>query len=124
MATPKPHPPPASCLPLKIKNVFLQVDGERGQVGINPSRTVGHLTAVAPGQSQRDTLSLAGSLLEMFLLFWGGYIELVLSFIWDLLYIFPPGQKCGEDLLSMTLCHDVVLASSQWRCTKAKCPSE
>ena len=41
----------------------------------------------------------------MFLLFWGGYIELVLSFIWYLLYIFPPGQKCGEDLLSMTLCH-------------------
>ena len=116
--TPKPQPPPASCLPLKIEECFLlQVDGARGQVGINPSRTAGHLPAVAPGQSQRDTLSVLDHCWKSFP--FGGSELLVLSYI-----SLPRDQDCGEDGLSMTLCHRRGVGKLTVASTKAKYPSE
>ena len=123
--TPKPQLPPASCFPLKIKQCFLTCRWrERGQVGINPSRRVGHLTAVAPGQSQRDTLSVLDHCWKCFYFFGGDTLSwffLSSGICWTFFHRAKNVVKTCSVWRSVT---DVVLASSQWRCTKAKCPSE
>ena len=91
-----------------------------GQVDINPSRAASHLTAVAPGQSQRDTLSALDHCRKCFY-FFGGYFSGIFLHLGSVEFFAKIVLETG---LSMKLCHWRLLASWQWSCTKAKYPSE